>query len=100
MQETTIAGCIDVVREYVGLDLTREQLIEIADMNPELFDDIDKYQCWGDTMDRESIIDQNALKIIGRSWPLNMDSDEYTSQFYTDFFTKARELGYKLLPSV
>lgn len=90
-------GVRDIVHDYMGLDLTDQQLDELCS-NPRVVAEVTE---WGtfDTQTRERITAVLTEKIVGRAWPMYGDTQEYKDAFYADFERLAPEKGFRLRDS-
>lgn len=91
------AECIEVLRRYVGVKMTTTQFEDLLADNPQLEVDLIEFNSPSDTADRERLMDALAVKVIGRSWPLGMDTPKYAEDFFRDFANGLHVQGYKLV---
>lgn len=96
MQKELTLECIDVLARYAGVSLTVPQFNELMKENPELNDQLVEYNSPNDTMDREDLMDSLSKQVLGKSWPMYKDGDEYFYKFYQEFHDQCLQRGYKL----
>ena len=83
-----------VVADWVGIDLTSEQVDEIL-ADPHVLGQVIP---WGvqDTETRSAVVNFLAKKITGRSWPLNGEDEASKTAFLLAYEQGAEAKGYKL----
>ena len=91
----------DLISDRVGIKINNEQLKEFVDkLSSHTVGDIvscDGY-C-GDTVTREYIMDDFSKSLIGETWPINGDGQEYSERFFLDLGEAMKKKGYKLVES-
>ncbi len=85
----------DNVFSWMGLRATKAQVIVFLNTidKPAVFENIKEEI---DTVTREMIMDEFAMKLIGKEWPIGADSKEIQNQFEKEFNAAAKTAGYKL----
>ena len=72
----------DEMKDWFGIQLKTRQIRSLITLDT--FDTIRKVG-GVDTQDREMLISDISMLTVGKSWPLNGDSDEYTENFFRNF---------------
>lgn len=85
----------DVVHDYMGIDLTDAQLLELCS-DPRIVAEVTEWGAY-DTQTREKITAVLTEKIVGHPWPRYSDTKEYKEAFYADFEREAPLKGYRLI---
>ncbi len=89
--------CIEVLADYTGVHLSNDQFDALMVKNPELNNQLVKFDSPSDTMDREDLMGALAVELTGRDWPVNMEGERVFREFHKNFVDGARAKGYEYL---
>jgi hypothetical protein len=89
--------CMQVILDYIGIDITQAQFRELMVENPKLNKQLIKFESPGDTMDREDMMSALGRKLAGRNWPTYSQGQQAYEEFQKDFDEGAKRLGYKMV---
>lgn len=97
MPTILVDECIDVIADYAGVKLTGGQFASLMEKNPELKEQLIKFNSPNDTMDREDMISALAKQVTGRSWPTYGEGTTVYNKFVKDFDAGCRAQGIEIL---
>jgi ABC-type branched-subunit amino acid transport system substrate-binding protein len=86
--------CANVLSDCTGFILTESQIDTLIKNDQNVISDLLSFGP-NDTVERERLCDLLAEHLVGRHWPLFMDTDAYSESFHKELAEKAIEKGFK-----
>lgn len=97
ISEKDILSAINAMSDWFGIELTREQFIELLNQSEDALCEMIRFGPT-DTESRSMYVNTLLKTKLGMTleWPINGDSQKYKESFYTEFILKCKECDVKL----